>query len=60
MIKQVKFSKIDPWEEEIRKNNTVIFALEENRNETYGDNESGDEVFDRNNVLRPWLLLLIR
>jgi len=32
MKKQVMFSKIDTWEEEIRKNNTVIFGLEENRN----------------------------
>jgi len=46
------FSKIDSWEEEIRKNNTVIFGLEENRNETYSDNGNGDKVFDRNNVLK--------
>ena len=52
MKKQVIFSKTDSWEEEIRNNNTVIFGLEENRNETYGDIGSGEKVFDRNNVLK--------
>ena len=60
MKKQVIFSKIDAWEEEIRKNNIVIFGLEENRNETYGDIGSGDRVLDRNNVPKTLLLLLIR